>query len=139
MWIAHFDRWTLASWSVPTDDQCDSLEIFDRIQAVAEGNTVPMQPQVIARLSAPFGANWCAYPTSDLPLVCALGWLARGVGVFAAASLRGACDARDSRRTHCGDRSVTLRAVPLSSSLRVGFQPAGNVSRNVLPPPAAGS
>ena len=87
VWIGHYDRWTLASWSVPTDYQGDSLEIFARIQAAAEGNTVPMQPQVIARLGAPFGANWSAYPTSDLPLVWALGWLARGVGLFAAANL----------------------------------------------------
>ncbi len=87
VWIAHYDRWTLASWSVPTDYRGDSLEIFARIQAAAEGNTLPLQPQVISRLGAPFGANWSAYPTSDLPLVCALGWLARGVGVFAAANL----------------------------------------------------
>ena len=63
------------------------MEIFARIQAAAEGNTLPLQPQVIYRLGAPFGANWSAYPTSDLPLVCALGWLARSVGVFAAANL----------------------------------------------------
>jgi len=87
VWTAHYDRWTLASWSVPTDYRGDSLEIFARIQAAAEGNTRLLQPQVIARLGAPFGANWSAYPTSDLPLVCVLGWLARGVGVFAAANL----------------------------------------------------
>ena len=87
VWIAHYDRWTLASWSVPTDYRGDSLEIFARIQAAAEGNTLPLRPQVISRLGAPFGANWSAYPTSDLPLVCALGWLAQGVGVFAAANL----------------------------------------------------
>lgn len=87
VWTAHYERWTLASWSVPTDYRGDSLEIFARIQAAAEGNTLPLQPQVISRLGAPFGANWNAYPTSDLPLVCALGWLARGVGVFAAANL----------------------------------------------------
>lgn len=50
------------------------MEIFARIQAAAGGNTVPMQPQVIARLGAPFGPNWSAYPTSDLPLVWALWW-----------------------------------------------------------------
>jgi phosphoglycerol transferase len=87
VWVDHYDRWTLASWSVPTDYRGDSLEIFARIQAAAEGNTVPLRPQVISRLGAPFGANWSAYPTSDLPLVCALGWLARSVGVFAAANL----------------------------------------------------
>ena len=87
VWTAHYDRWTLASWSMPTDYRGDSLEIFARIQAAAEGNTLPLQPQVISRLGAHFGANWSAYTTSHLPLVCALGWLARSVGVFAAANL----------------------------------------------------
>ncbi|MSU22388.1 MAG: hypothetical protein EXS32_01040 [Opitutus sp.] len=87
VWVAHYDRWTLASWSVPTDYRGDSLEIFARIQAAAEGDTAPLRPQMISRLDAPFGANWSAYPSSDLPLVCVLGWLARVVGVFAAANL----------------------------------------------------
>ncbi|MCX6954025.1 MAG: hypothetical protein NTV51_17895 [Verrucomicrobia bacterium] len=87
VWVTHYDRWTLASWSVPTDYSGDSLEILARISAAAEGDTAPLRPQVVSRLGAPYGANWSAYPSSDLPLICALGWLARGVGVFAAANI----------------------------------------------------
>jgi phosphoglycerol transferase len=87
VWVAHYDRWTLESWSIPTDYSGDSLEILARIEAAAEGDMVPLRPQVISRLGAPFGANWSAYPSSDLPLVCGLGWLARFVGVFTAANL----------------------------------------------------
>lgn len=87
VWTTHYDRWTLASWSVPTDYSGDSLEILARIAAAAEGDTAPLKPQVISRLGAPFGANWSAYPASDLPLVVVLGGAARVVGVFAAANL----------------------------------------------------
>ncbi len=87
IWVAHYDRWTIASWSLPAGYHGDSLEILARIQAAAEGDTVPLRPQVISRLGAPFGANWSAYPSSDLLLLCLLGQLARLVGVFPAANL----------------------------------------------------
>ena len=87
VWVAYYDRWTVASWTVPTEYSGDALEILARIAAAAEGDTAPLRPQVISRLGAPFGANWSAYPASDLPLVMVLGGLARVVGVFAAANL----------------------------------------------------
>lgn len=87
VWVTHYDRWTSESWSVPTEYSGDALEILARIAAAKEGDTAPLQPQVVSRLAAPFGANWSAYPSSDLPLVMALGWVARGVGVYAAVNL----------------------------------------------------
>ncbi len=87
VWVTHYDRWTAESWSVPTEYSGDALEILARIAAAKEGDTAPLQPQVVSRLAAPFGANWSAYPSSDLPLEMALGWVARGVGVFVAANL----------------------------------------------------
>jgi hypothetical protein len=86
VWCSYYDRWTLESWRIPTDYQGDTLEILARIAAAAEGDTVPLGPQVISRLGAPFGANWSAYPSSDLLLLWCIGQLARGVGVFTAAN-----------------------------------------------------
>ncbi len=87
VWMTHYERWTLASWSLPTDYRGDSLEILARIEAAAEGDTTPLRPQIISRLGAPFGANWSAYPSSDLLLLWGLGQLARAVGVFPAANI----------------------------------------------------
>jgi phosphoglycerol transferase len=87
IWCAHYDRWTAESWQIPTDYRGDSLEILARIEAASEGDTIPLRAQWITRLGAPFGANWSAYPASDLLLVWVLGQIARGVGVFAAANL----------------------------------------------------
>jgi hypothetical protein len=87
IWCAHYDRWTLESWKIPTDYRGDTLEILARIAAAAEGDALPLQPQIISRLGAPFGANWSAYPSSDLLLVWLIGQLARLVGVFTAANI----------------------------------------------------
>lgn len=87
VWCAHYERWTWESWAIPTDYRGDTLEILARIAAAAEGDTRPLQPQVISRLGAPFGANWSAYPSSDLLLVWLIGQLARVVGVFTAANI----------------------------------------------------
>ena len=61
--------------------------VLARIAAASEGDTQPLGPQVISRLGAPFGANWSAYPSSDLILVWMIGQLARVVGVFTAANI----------------------------------------------------
>ncbi len=45
-----------------------------------------MRPQVISRLGAPHGANWNAYPSSDIVLLWAIGHLAGVIGVFPAAN-----------------------------------------------------
>ena len=87
IWCAHYDRWTRQSWTIPTDYRGDTLEILARIAAAAEGDTLPLRPQIISRLGAPFGANWSAYPSSDLLLVWGIGQIARVVGVFTAANI----------------------------------------------------
>lgn len=87
VWIAHFDRWTLASWQYPTDYYIDAHETLARLQAASEGELVPLRPQVIDRLGAPFGAHWNGYPTPDKPLMVALGGLVHLFGLYPAANL----------------------------------------------------
>ena len=87
IWCWHYDRWTAASWRLPTGYSGDSHEILARLQAAAEGDIWPGKSQVITRLGAPFGAHWNGYPTPDKLLMIALGGLARLVGLFAAANI----------------------------------------------------
>ncbi|MES2697090.1 MAG: hypothetical protein V4773_26735 [Verrucomicrobiota bacterium] len=87
IWMAHYQRWTLESWNIPTDYVGDALEIMVRIKAAAEGDTWPLMPQTIDRLGAPFTAHWSGYPTPDKPLMLMLGGLANLIGVFAAANV----------------------------------------------------
>lgn len=87
VFMAHYQRWTIESWKIPTDYVGDAHEILARIKAASEGDTWPLTRQVIERLGAPFGAHWNAYPTPDKPLMLMLGALAQSVGVFAAANI----------------------------------------------------
>ena len=87
IWIAHFDRWTVESWRVPTDYYGDAHESLARLKAAAEGDVLPLRAQVISRLGAPFGAHWNAYPAPDKPLMLGLGGAVHALGLFAAANL----------------------------------------------------
>lgn len=85
--ISHYGWWTPARWTVPADYGGESLEMLARIKASSEGDLAPLRPQVMSRLGAPFGANWSAYPSSDLLLLWTLGQVARVTGVGVAANL----------------------------------------------------
>lgn len=87
VWVAHFDRWTVERWQLPTDYYGDAHESLARIKAASEGDVLPLRAQVISRLGAPFGAHWNAYPAPDKPLMLVLGGLVHAVGLFAAANL----------------------------------------------------
>ncbi len=80
IWAWHYEMTTPDAWQTPANYFGDSHEMLTRIQAAAEGNTVPLQPQVLDRLGAPWGAHWNSYPTPDKVLVGGLGLLARFFG-----------------------------------------------------------
>ena len=87
IWVVHFDRWTVESWSVPTEYYGDAPETLARLKMASEGEIFPLQPQVISRLGAPFGAYWNAYPAPDKPLMLALGALVHVFNLPMAANL----------------------------------------------------
>ncbi len=87
IWIAHFDRWTIERWQLPTDYYADAHESLARLKAASEGEVRPLWPQVIDRLGAPFGAYWNAYPTPDKPLMLVLGACVHLIGLHATANL----------------------------------------------------
>ena len=87
VWCAHYDKWTVASWQVPTDYEGDAPEILAQMRAAADGDIWPLAPKVIERLGAPFGAFWNAYPAPDKPLLLLVGLLSQWIGLFAAANV----------------------------------------------------
>jgi len=82
------ERWSWSDWIQPQDIYGDPLEIFARVQLAAEQ---PLQPFVgftqLARLGAPFQANWGAYPAPDSVVFFLTGQLSHVVGVFGAVKL----------------------------------------------------
>ena len=87
VWVAHYERWTLASWQLPTVYSGDAPEILAQMQAAADGDMWPLRSKIIHRLGAPFGAYWNGIPTPDRPLLLLAGALSHGIGLFAAANL----------------------------------------------------
>ncbi len=87
IWCAHYDRWRVDAWHVPTEYSGDAPEVLAEIKAASEGVFWPFTPKVVERLGAPFGAHWNAYPVPDKPYLMLLGALVRPIGLFATANL----------------------------------------------------
>lgn len=88
LWSYVTSRYSVADWQTPLQYHGDPLEIYARVQAAAEDPSQPLRGfSSLARLAAPFGADWSRYPVSDRVVFTGLGLLARGVGVFAAVNL----------------------------------------------------
>lgn len=86
VWTVDNGRWTAAAWHLPTVYNGDAHEILARIQASSEGNLLPLRPQKVDRLGAPFVADWSAYPTPEKIPLHLLGLIARATDVFFAAN-----------------------------------------------------
>ncbi len=87
VWCLNYDRLTLKNWVVPFDYHEDSLMVIGWIQATADGDFLPFLSKDIHRLGAPYDANWNDWPVWGEEIICGLGLLAKGVGLFTAANL----------------------------------------------------
>src|SRR5689334_21124200 len=65
LWCGLNHRLTPESWRMPVDYSGDSIEVLTRLQAAAEWGVVPTFHNHVARLGAPFGAEWSEYPAAD--------------------------------------------------------------------------
>lgn len=88
IWCTVMGVWSLAAWHRPCSLDGDALEIYARVQAAAEDPTQPLKGfSNVARLGAPFGANWTRYPVSDRVVFTLLGLLARVSDEFVAINI----------------------------------------------------
>jgi phosphoglycerol transferase len=90
LWTGYTSRWDLTAWRMPDDFGGDPCEIFARVRIAMDD---PLQPLVgfthIARLGAPFAADWSVYPVGDGPTFALAGLLARAIGPFASLNVLG--------------------------------------------------
>lgn len=86
IWITNSDLWTRSAWDVPAGYETDSHQILGWIKAASEGDYHLLDIIYVSRLGAPFGANWNDYPMYEKAFTLLLGWLARSIGLFAAAN-----------------------------------------------------
>ncbi len=86
IWITNSDLWTRANWDLPADYGGDSHQILGWIKAASEGDYHLLDIIHVSRLGAPLGANWNDYPMYEKAYTIFLGWLARSIGLMAAAN-----------------------------------------------------
>lgn len=86
-WCAGNDRWSAASWGVPTaylePDKGDVVHALAMMKAVGDGEFVPLAWKNVAALGAPHAANWNDWPLVEELLVVFYGLLGSLFGLFA--------------------------------------------------------
>jgi len=85
-WCAGNDRWSPASWGVPTaylePDKGDVVHAMAMMKAVGDGEFVPLAWKNVDALGAPNTANWNDWPLVEELLVTFYGLLGRLFGLF---------------------------------------------------------
>ena len=85
-WCAGNDRWSPASWGVPTaylePDKGDVVHALAMMKAVGDGEFVPLAWKNVDALGAPNTANWNDWPLVEELLVTFYGLLGRLFGLF---------------------------------------------------------
>jgi hypothetical protein len=85
-WCAGNDRWTPASWGVPTaytePEKGDVVHALAMMKAVGDGDFVPLAWKQVATLGAPATANWNDWPLVEELLVVFYGLLGSLFGLF---------------------------------------------------------
>jgi hypothetical protein len=91
VWCTIYDRWTVESWQTPltypsVPEKEDVLIHLAWIKAAGDGHISPFLFNNVPELGAPYIANWDDFPLTEKPLIVLTGWLARVIGLFAAAN-----------------------------------------------------
>jgi hypothetical protein len=60
--------------------------VLGNAQAFFNGEIVPVLQKFVKSLGAPFAANWNDYAITEELIFAAMGWLGRGIGLFASAN-----------------------------------------------------
>jgi hypothetical protein len=85
-WCTGNDRWSPASWGVPTaylePDKGDVVHALAMMKAVGDGEFVPLTWKKVDSLGAPNTANWNDWPLVEELLVVFYGLLGRLFGLF---------------------------------------------------------
>ncbi len=86
IWCIIYGRTSLAAWNTPVVYGDDATCGLAYAQAFLNGETVPVLQKFVKSLNAPFVANWNDYPVTEELIFALIGWLGRGIGLFASAN-----------------------------------------------------
>ena len=87
IWCIIYGRTSLTAWNTPVAYGGDATLVLANAQAFFNGEIVPVLQKFVKSLDAPFVANWNDYPVTEELIFAAMGWLGRGIGLFASANV----------------------------------------------------
>ncbi len=89
-WCFLFDRLTPSSWQTPvvyTSSAPDMWGYLAWSKAYMDGDIGLFSSKKVARLGAPYAANWNDFPITEELIPASIGWLGRLIGLFPAANI----------------------------------------------------
>jgi len=93
IWCIIYGCTSLAAWNTPVNYGGDvtyggdTAWVLANAQAFLNGEIAPVFQKFVKSLGAPFAANWNDYPITEELIFAAMGWLGRGIGLFASANV----------------------------------------------------
>ncbi len=92
IWCIIYGRTSLSAWTTLVEyrgemsHRGDATLVLANAQAFLNGEIVPVLQKFVKSLNAPFIANWNDFPITEELMYAAMGWLGRGIGLFASAN-----------------------------------------------------
>jgi phosphoglycerol transferase len=91
LWCTLYNRWTAESWRTPLTylsepEKGDVIGFLAAVRVARDGHSSFFEFTDVPELGAPHVANWDDVPATEKPLVLMTGFLARIIGLFAAAN-----------------------------------------------------
>ena len=91
IWCIIYGRTSLSAWTTLVEYRGevsyrgDAIYMLANAKAFLNGEIMPVLQKFVKSLGAPFVANWNDFPRAH-PIFEAMGWLGRGIGLFASAN-----------------------------------------------------
>lgn len=86
IWSWIYNLTSLSAWQTPLGYGGDAWVAYAFAKAYMDGDILPILFKWVPQLNAPFAANWNDYPVTEDMIFAVMGWLGKGIGLFAAAN-----------------------------------------------------
>lgn len=86
-WCVIYGRTSTAAWKTPISYSSDTPFLLAYSRAFLNGDIFPVLQKFVKSLNAPFVANWNDFAVTEEFIYAAVGWLGRGIGLFASANV----------------------------------------------------
>jgi hypothetical protein len=87
LWCWVYNRTTIEAWNTPLVYAGDAWWTLGTAKGYLDGEAFPILQKSVESLNAPFSANLNDWPLTEEFIYAAIGWLGRGIGLFASSNV----------------------------------------------------